>query len=530
MAESAHGGRDRGRVVAAVDQGTTGTTVCLLDDQAVVVGRGHTPVTPDFPRPGWVEQDPEQLWRSVVDTVQAALVDAGRRPTDLAALGITNQRETTLVWERNTSTPVYPAIVWQDRRTAAHCERLAADGQGPWVADRSGLVLDPYFSGTKLAWILDRDPDLRRRAGRGELAVGTVDSWLIWRLTGGATHVTDITNASRTQLLNLATGRWDDELLALFDVPAELLPTVVPSSRVYATTDPAAFLGVRVPVAAAVGDQQAALFAQGCHAPGQAKSTYGTGSFVLVNTGATVPAPQPARAAGLLRTAAYQLDGEPVRYALEGAILSTGSAVAWLRDGLGVVGDVAQTAALAASLPGNDGVYFVPALAGLGAPHWDPRARGTLLGLTRGTSRAHLARAVLEGIAQQTGDVVEAMAAAGFAVTELRADGGAARNAWLMQFQADILGVDVDVPDNIETTALGSAYLAGLATGFFPDLAALSGLRHRAERYRPARSAAWRARGRRRWQAAVERSRAWALDEDSLDDDSLDDNGRSDGR
>lgn len=519
-------GRGRGRVVAAVDQGTTGTTVCLLDEQAVVVGRGYTPVRPGFPRPGWVEQDPEQLWRSVVEAVQAALADAGRAPSDLAALGITNQRETTLVWDRRTSTPVYPAIVWQDRRTAVHCERLAADGHGPWVADRSGLVLDPYFSATKLAWILAHDPELRRRAGRGELAAGTVDSWLIWRLTGGATHVTDITNASRTQLLHLATGRWDDDLLGLFEIPDDLLPTVVPSSRVYATTDPAAFLGVRVPIAAAVGDQQAALFAQGCHAPGQAKNTYGTGSFVLVNTGVTVPGPESARAAGLLRTAAYQLDGQPVRYALEGAILSTGSAVAWLRDGLGIVGDVAETAALAASLAGNDGVYFVPALAGLGAPHWDPRARGTLLGLTRGTSRAHLARAVLEGIAYRTRDVVEAMAAAGFAVTELRADGGAARNAWLMQFQADVLGIDVDVPDNIETTALGSAYLAGLATGFFPDLDALSDLRRSADRYRPATSPGQRARGYRRWRSALERSRAWALDDDL--DDRSDDRSESD--
>ncbi|MCL9759233.1 glycerol kinase GlpK [Frankia sp. AiPa1] len=503
----------RGAVVAAIDQGTTGTTVCLLDGRAVVVGRAYTPVHPSFPRPGWVEQDPEELWRSVVATVAAALADAGRESADLAALGITNQRETSLVWDRRTSDPVYPAIVWQDRRTATHCERLAADGQGPWVAERSGLVLDPYFSATKIAWILDRDPELRRRARRGELAVGTVDSWLIWRLTGGSTHVTDVTNASRTQLLNLATGTWDDDLLALFDVPGELLPAVVPSSRVYAATDPAAFLGVRVPVAAAVGDQQAALFAQGAHTPGQAKNTYGTGSFVLVNTGATVPEPAAAASAGLLRTAAYQLDGEPVRYALEGAILSTGSAVAWLRDSLGIVRDVAETAELAASLTGNDGVFFVPALAGLGAPHWDPRARGTLLGITRGTTRAHLARAVLEGIAYRTRDVVEAMAAAGFAVTELRADGGAARNSWLMQFQADVLGVDVDVPDNIETTALGSAYLAGLATGFFPDLDALAILRRSADRYHPATTMAHE-RNYRRWQVAVERSRSWALDSD----------------
>ncbi|CAJ63208.1 MULTISPECIES: glycerol kinase GlpK [Frankia] len=504
----------RGSVVAAVDQGTTGTTVCLLDRDATVVGRGYTEIHPQFPRPGWVEQDPEELWRSVVDTVAAALADAGRRPADLAALGITNQRETTVVWERSSSAPVGPAIVWQDRRTAARCERLAADGHAGTVGARTGLVLDPYFSATKIGWILDRDPALRRRAGRGELAFGTVDSWLVWKLTAGAVHVTDVTNASRTLLLDLAAAAWAPDMLDLFDVPAELLPDVVPSSRVYAETDPDAFLGVRIPVAAAVGDQQAALFAQGCVEAGQAKNTYGTGSFVLVNTGTAVPPPQ----SSLLRTIAYQLDGEPVRYALEGAILSTGAAVGWLRDSLGVIRDAAETADLAASLPGNDGVYFVPALTGLGAPHWDPRARGTLLGITRGTGRAHLARAVLEGIAYRTRDVVEAMAAAGFAVRELRADGGAARNPWLMQFQADMLGVDVDVPDNIESTALGSAYLAGLATGFFTDPAALAAHRRSERRYHPAMPADRRDRAYRRWRSAVDRARDWADDLDDLDD------------
>jgi glycerol kinase len=545
-ARLASGGMDapgRGPVVAAVDQGTTGTTVCLLDRDGVVVGRGYTAVEPTFPRPGWVEHDPERLWRSVVDTVAAALADAGLRPADLAALGITNQRETTLVWERSTSTPVHPAIVWQDRRTAAVCERLAADGHTEVVGTRTGLVLDPYFSATKIGWILDHGTGLRRRAARGELAFGTVDSWLVWRLTGGAVHITDVTNASRTSLLDLTTASWAPDMLELFDAPAELLPTVSPSSRVYAHTDPDAFLGVRVPVAAAVGDQQAALFAQGCHAPGQAKNTYGTGSFVLVNTGTAIPPPQRA----LLRTIAYQLDGEAPRYALEGAILSTGAAVAWLRDGLGIIRDAAETAELAASLPGNDGVYFVPALTGLGAPHWDPRARGTLLGVTRGTTRAHLARAVLEGIAYRTRDVVEAMADAGHPVRELRANGGAARNPWLMQFQADVLGVDVDVPDNIETTALGSAYLAGLATGFFTDPAALADLRRVAHRYRPTphapspppapapapapatspastsapatapASASASDVGYGRWRSAVDRARSWALACDDAD-------------
>ncbi|MBL7494845.1 glycerol kinase GlpK [Frankia sp. CNm7] len=495
--------------MVAVDQGTTGTTVCVLDRDARVVGRAQTEVAVSYPRPGWVEQDPEQLWRGVVDTAAAALAEAGRGPGDIAALGITNQRETTVLWERRTGRPVHPAVVWQDRRTAGACEKLAAAGHGPAVAERTGLVLDPYFSGTKIAWILDADPELRRRAGRGELAFGTVDSWLIWRLTGGRTHVTDITNASRTMLLDLETAAWSAPMTELLGVPPELLPEVRPSSEVYAETDPAAFLGVAVPVAAAVGDQQAALFAQACLEPGQAKNTYGTGSFVLLNTGPTSP---PRTDGTLLRTAAFQLAGEPAHYALEGAVLATGSAVQWLRDGLGVISSAAETAELAASLSGNDGVYFVPALAGLGAPHWDARARGTLVGLTRGTGRAHLARAVLESIAYRTRDVTEAMAAAGTPVTELRADGGAAANAWLMQFQADILGVPVDVPDNLETTALGSGYLAGLATGFFADRSALATLRRTAVRYEPRLAEAHRDRLYADWLRALDRSRDWARD------------------
>ncbi|CAI7979336.1 MULTISPECIES: glycerol kinase GlpK [unclassified Parafrankia] len=493
-------------LVAAVDQGTTGTTVCLLDEEAAVVGRGYRAVGTSFPRPGWVEQDPAELLRGVVDTVAAALADAGRAPSDLAAVGITNQRETTVLWERRTGRPLHPAVVWQDRRTADVCERLAAAGHGPRVQERTGLVLDPYFSGTKAAWVLDHVDGARRAAAAGEVAFGTVDSWLVWGLTGGRAHITDVTNASRTMLFDLADGAWSAEMCDLLDVPAELLAEVVPSSRVYAETDPEVFLGVRVPIAAVVGDQQAALFAQACFEPGQAKNTYGTGSFVLVNTGATLPAPQ----SSLLRTVAFGLDGESLTYALEGAILSTGSAVQWLRDGLGVISDAEQTAALAASLDGNDGVYFVPALAGLGAPHWDPRARGTLVGLTRATGRAHLARAVLEGIAYQTRDVVEEMAAgAGVTVTQLRADGGAARNPWLMQFQADILGVEVDVPENIETTALGSGYLAGLATGVYAGRDELDARRRTAARYQPAMGEDQRAELYGQWLRAVERSRDW---------------------
>ncbi|CUU53864.1 glycerol kinase [Parafrankia irregularis] len=496
-------------LVAAVDQGTSGTTVCLLDDEADVVGRGHRPIGVSFPRPGWVEQDPQELLGSVVAAVADALADAGRRPSDLAAIGITNQRETTVLWERSTGRPLYPAIVWQDRRTAGACERLAAAGHGELVGERTGLVLDPYFSGTKAAWVLDHVPGARREAAAGRVAFGTVDSWLVWRLTGGRAHITDVTNASRTMLFDLARGDWSPELLELLDVPPEPLPRIVPSSKVYAHTDPEVFLGVEVPIAAVVGDQQAALFAQGCFDPGQAKNTYGTGSFVLVNTGPVLPPPQ----SSLLRTVAFGLDGEPPAYALEGAILSTGSAVQWLRDSLGVISDSAQTAPLAASLESNDGVYFVPALAGLGAPHWDPRARGMIIGLTRATGRAHLARAVLEAIAYRTRDVVEEMAAgAGVTVTELRADGGAASNPWLMQFQADILGIEVDVPENTETTALGSGYLAGLATGLYSGRDELDARRRTAVRYQPSMSADRREELYGQWLRAVERSRGWDRD------------------
>jgi glycerol kinase len=496
-----------GRVVVAVDQGTSGTTVSVLDAEASLRGRGYVPVTSTFPRPGWVEQDPEDIFGTVVAAVAAALADAGARPADIAALGITNQRETTVLWDRVTSAPVAPAIGWQDRRTAATCARLAADGHRQEVSERSGLVLDPYFSGSKIGWLLDHVDGLRARANRGEIAFGTVDAWLTWKLTGGRVHVTDVTNASRTCLLDLETAAWSPDLAALFDVPPELLPQVRPSSQIYGETDRAVLGGACVPVAALVGDQQAALFAQACFAPGQAKNTYGTGSFVLANRGTRPGAP----AAGLLRTIAYQLDGAAPRYALEGSILSTGASVQWLRDSLGIIRDAAETEALAASVAGDDDVWFVPALAGLGAPYWDPAARGTLIGITRGTTRAHVVRAVLAGIAWRTRDVVEAMnAQPGVAVSEVRADGGAAGNAWLMQFQADVLGVPVDVPANRETTSLGSAYLAGLATGVFRDAGELAARRRTARRYEPRLAPADRDRRYARWQEAVGRAAGWA--------------------
>jgi glycerol kinase len=493
--------------VLAIDQGTTGTTVVVLDEDAQVRGRGYSEFAQHFPHPGWVEHDPETIWQVTLQVVEQALDDAGIRASDLTTLGITNQRETTVLWERSTSRPVANAIVWQDRRTASRCAALHQHTNT--VRTKTGLVIDPYFSATKIAWLLDNVDGLRDRAGRGEIAFGTIDSWLIWKLTGGRQHITDVTNASRTMLLDIASLDWDDQLLELFQVPREVLPQVRPSSQVYGDTDPQAFLGAAVPIGAAVGDQQAALFAQACFEPGQAKNTYGTGSFVLVNTGGGADPDNEA----LLRTIAYQIGEEPAAYAMEGPILATGSAVQWLRDQLGVIRSADETEALAASLEGNDDVYFVPALAGLAAPTWDPTARGTLVGITRGSSKAHLVRAVLESIAYQTCDVVQAMEREShIPVTELRADGGATANRWLMQFQADMLGIPVDVPDNTETTSLGSAYLAGLATGVFPDRADLARRRRTAVRYEP-RDLPNRQRLLARWHDALERAREWATED-----------------
>ena len=496
--------------VAAIDQGTTGTTVLVLDDQAVVRGRGYSEFTQHFPKPGWMEHDPQEIWTVALDVTQAALKDAGVKASDLAAVGITNQRETTVLWDRATGEPVHNAIVWQDRRTKPMCDRLIADGRTELVRDKTGLVIDPYFAGTKIAWLLDNVDGLRERAGKGEICFGTIDSWLIYRLTGGREHLTDVTNASRTLLLDIGTVEWDDELLSMLDVPRELLPEVRPSSQVYAETDPAAFLDAAVPVAGAVGDQQAALFAQACFDQGQAKNTYGTGSFVLMNTGREQVTDQKS----LLRTIAYGLEDQPVEYALEGAILVTGSAVQWLRDELGIIKAAEDTQAMAESLESNDGVYFVPALAGLGAPHWDAAARGTLLGITRGTTSAHLARAVLESIAWSTYDVVEAMQReSGVRINELRVDGGATANEWLMQFQSDVLNLPLDVPDNVETTSLGSAYLAGLATGVYADRKELSELRTTARTYEPKMDVDQRDQLHERWLQAVERAKGWAQED-----------------
>jgi glycerol kinase len=420
-------------LILAIDQGTTGTTCLVVDEELRVLGRGYRELTQRFPRPGWVEHDPDEIWLGVQHAAEAALEDAGAGAGELAAIGITNQRETTLLWDRSTGRPVGPAIVWQDRRTADRCRELDAE----LVRERTGLVPDPYFSATKLEWLLQEN-------GRPGLAFGTVDSWLVWKLSGGDVHATDRTNASRTLLCSLETLDWDDELLELFGVDRSLLPEIVPSRTHVAD---GLLLGARIPVRGIAGDQQAALFGQGCHQPGEAKATYGTGSFVLVHAGDDASAPPH----GLLKTAAA--DG----YALEGAVLVSGAAIQWLRDGLGVLADAAESEALARSVGSTDGVSFVPALTGLGSPWWDPDARGLISGITRGTTRAHLVRAALEAIAHQVADVVDALP---LRPAALRADGGATANAFLMQFQADLLGLPVEVAAERETTALGAAALA----------------------------------------------------------------------
>ncbi len=448
-------------MILAIDQGTTGTSCLVFDERAEPIGRAYRELPQQFPRPGWVEHDPREIWESTVVVAGEALADAGVRPGELSALGITNQRETVCVWDPASGEPLHNAIVWQDRRTAGRCEELRAQGHEPLVRSRTGLVLDPYFSATKMQWLLEYVEGLRERARDGRALFGTVDSWLIYRLTGE--HVTDATNASRTMLYEIGAGRWDGELLELFGIPERALPRVLSSAAEFGRTRPEALHGHAVPVCGVAGDQQAALFGHLCVDPGMGKNTYGTGSFVLVNAG--FAAPEPPR--GLLATAACSA-GSGRAYALEASIFVTGAAVQWLRDGLQIIDRAEQTEQLAASLQGNDGVYFVPALTGLGSPHWDARARGTIVGLTRGSSRAHLARATLEAIAYQTVDAVRAMEpACAEPLSELRVDGGASRNGWLMQFQADVLGVPVVLGALSEVTALGAAYLAGVGASLW---------------------------------------------------------------
>lgn len=463
-------------MILAIDQGTTGTTCLVFDHEAELVGRAYSEFAQHFPRPGWVEHDAQEIWEVTQAVAGQALDDAGCAVGELAAVGITNQRETVCVWDPSTGEPLHRAIVWQDRRGAARCDELRRQGHEARIRTRTGLVLDPYFSGTKIEWLLNEVPGLREKAADGRAVFGTVDSWLVFKLTGE--HVTDPSNASRTLLFDIDTGKWDPGLCALFgDVPERALPEVRPSIGTFGTTRPEALHGHAVPVSGIAGDQQAALYGQACLDPGQGKNTYGTGSFVLLNSGAAPPLAPP----GLLTTVAWQI-GQRTVYALEAAIFVTGAAVQWLRDGLGIIERAEETEALARSLGANDGVHFVPALTGLGSPHWDPYARGTITGLTRGSGRAHLARAALEAIAYQTVDAVRAMEeASGTPLTELKADGGATANGWLMQFQADLLGVPVVVAEVPETTALGAAMLAGVGAGVFSQDAVTRHHRSRAE-------------------------------------------------
>ncbi|HEY6661854.1 MAG TPA: glycerol kinase GlpK [Sphingomicrobium sp.] len=464
--------------ILAIDQGTTSTRAIAFDSAARPVATAQRELSQYYTQPGWVEHDPEDIWRDTLAVVRDVLAQVDSRR--VAGIGITNQRETAIVWDRATGEAIHRAIVWQDRRTAERCAELKADGAEPLVSDRTGLLLDPYFSATKIAWMLDHVPGARERATRGELAFGTIDSFLLWRLTGGAVHATDVTNASRTSLFDIRANRWDPELCRLFRVPEVILPEVHENSRIFGTTAPSLF-DRPIPIAGMAGDQQAALFGQACFEPGMAKSTYGTGCFMLLNTGDEAVRSKHR----LLITPAWRSGGRTT-YALEGSIFVAGVAVKWLRDALGVIASADETDALASQVPDNHGVYMVPAFVGLGAPHWDPDARGAIYGLTLDAGFAHLARAALEAVAYQTLELTEAMKADGAAApAALRLDGGMAANGWLCQFLADILEVPVERPRNLETTALGAAFHAGLATGVWPDLAALSRIWERQDEFAP---------------------------------------------
>lgn len=495
------------KYILAIDQGTTSSRAIVFDHDGRIKAAAQREFKQYYPKPGWVEHDAAEIWSTQAGILAEAIAMAGIQADDLAAIGITNQRETTVVWDRKTSEPICPAIVWQDRRTAEHCDALKAAGHAGLIQQKTGLVIDAYFSGTKLKWILDNVPDARRRAEAGELAFGTVDSWLLWKLTGGAVHLTDASNASRTMLFNIHTQQWDAALLDLFGIPEKLLPKVMSCSEVYAETAPG-LLGARVPVAGMAGDQQAALFGQMCIRPGMLKHTYGTGGFMMLNTGDTAM----VSTNNLLTTVGWRLGGQ-LTYALEGSIFIAGAVVQWLRDGLGLIKTSADIEPLVATVKDNGGVYMVPAFAGLGAPHWDSYARGTIVGLTRGTTAGHLARAAVESIAFQTADVLEAMEAdANLRVTELRVDGGATVNDALMQFQADVLGVPVVRPTVTETTALGAACLAGLAVGFWKDARELEEHWQRQKTFEPAMEPAQVERLKQNWRKAVGRAKGWLND------------------
>jgi glycerol kinase len=495
------------KLILALDQGTTSSRAILFDRAGTIQRSAQREFTQIFPQPGWVEHDAGEIWDSQLAVTREVMRAHGVTAADIAAIGITNQRETTVVWDRRSGEPVHHAIVWQDRRTAALCDRLRDEGKSELIREKTGLVIDAYFCGTKLKWILDNVPGARQRAERGELAFGTIDSWLIYKLSGR--HVTDTSNASRTLLFNIHTLDWDDELLALFDIPRAMLPEIVPSSGVLAHST-AALLGGAIPIAGVAGDQQAATFGQSCLRPGMAKNTYGTGCFMLMNTGAQATVSHN----NLLTTVGWTLDGQQGRqtaYMLEGSVFMAGAIVQWLRDGLGIIRDSSEVEALAASVPDTGGVVFVPAFAGLGAPYWDAYACGTIVGMTRGTTKAHIARAALASIACQTADILEAMQKdAAIPLQELRVDGGAARNDLLMQFQAGILGVPVVRPTITETTALGAAYLAGLAVSFWSSGDEIAAQWRVERRFVPDMGADERAERLATWRRAVERSRDWA--------------------
>ena len=492
------------KYIVALDQGTTSSRAVIFDENGCQVASHGIEFRQIYPRPGWVEHDPQDILNSQMESLRLAVERSGIHVKDIAAIGITNQRETTLLWERATGRPLCNAIVWQCRRTAPLVERLKKDGLGNTVRDRTGLIPDAYFSGTKLQWMLDTIPGARERAGRGELCFGTMDTFLAYHLTGGKAHVTDATNAGRTMMFNIFEQKWDDLLLRAMNIPEQLLPEVVDSSQVIGMLDKS-ILGREIPIAALAGDQHAALFGQGCFAPGMCKNTYGTGCFVLMNTGS-----HPVKSMhNLITTVGWRIDGQP-RYALEGSVFVGGAAVKWLRDELKLVETAAETEQLALSVPDNGGVYLVPAFTGLGAPHWDMYSRGTIVGITRGTNRAHIVRAALESIAQQSADVVEAMAGdSGMKSAVLRVDGGASANNFLMQFQADILDVRVHRPKVTETTAMGAAMLAGRAVGIWND-ADLKNLMQPDREFIPSMEEGQRMKLRRQWQRAVERSKGWA--------------------
>jgi glycerol kinase len=490
--------------ILALDQGTTSSRAIVFDHDGAIRAVAQKEFTQIFPSAGWVEHDPGEIWASQIGVAVEALGRAQVRPNELAAIGITNQRETTIVWDRETGEPVYNAIVWQDRRTAGYCETLKAQGAGETIQAKTGLLIDAYFSASKIRWILDNVPGAKARADAGQLAFGTVDSWLVWKLTARARHITDVSNASRTMLFNIHTLKWDEELLKIFGVPASMLPEVRSSSEPYGNVSSS--LGIEsVPIAGIAGDQQAALFGQMCRQPGMSKNTYGTGCFLLQNIGTTPTRSQQQ----LVTTVAWQIGGQ-TEYALEGSVFIGGAVVQWIRDGLGLIRSAPEIEPLAASVPDNGGIYLVPAFAGLGAPHWDPYARGTLVGITRGTTAGHIARAALESIAYQVADLLDAMKAdAGIPLKELRVDGGAATNNTLMQFQADLLGVPVVRPAITETTALGAAYLAGIAVGFWKSVNDVSGQWKVDRRFEPSMPRGAADALRSRWTEALQRSKGW---------------------